>query len=279
MTTFFLRLMRAWGGRKRRLFPTSSTMANFGCGDTFHSAWDNFDFRSHHPGVSDVNLLKPLPFRAASFAMVYVSHVLEHLPREKVVDVLGEFQRILKPAGILRVVVPDLENLAREYLRQLDSVDRGEDGAKERHAWMILELVDQFVRRQSGGFMARWWKCRPLPARDYVLARTGQESRGWVENADRPGATVLSTREIFQTPGLIPRRERRFLRSGERHQWAYDRISLQALLTTAGFHEIRVCRAHESALPEFASFALDTTPEGQIRKPDSLFMEARKRKA
>lgn len=263
----------------RQPLPVFSKWANFGCGNTSHSAWDNFDFRSRYAGVRQVNLLKPLPLADESYEVVYCSHVLEHLPRDNVGVVLREFQRILRPGGIFRVVVPDLENLAREYLRQLDSVDRGEDGAKERHAWMILELVDQFVRRQSGGFMARWWKCRPLPARDYVLARTGQESRGWVENADRPGATVLSTREIFQTPGLIPRRERRFLRSGERHQWAYDRISLQALLTTAGFHEIRVCRAHESALPEFASFALDTTPEGQIRKPDSLFMEARKRKA
>jgi hypothetical protein len=54
----------------------------------------------------------------------------------------------------------------------------------------------------------------------------------------------------------------------------YDRYSLAQLLKEVGFHSPRVCAAAESAIPNFARFQLDTEPDGSVRKPDSLFMEA-----
>ena len=68
----------------------------------------------------------------------------------------------------------------------------------------------------------------------------------------------------------------RFRLSGEVHQWMYDRVSLGRLLTSAGFSEVRVCQAQDSAIADFASYQLDTDEAGAVRKPDSLFMEARK---
>jgi len=64
--------------------------------------------------------------------------------------------------------------------------------------------------------------------------------------------------------------------SGEMHQWIYDRYSLSKLPQEAGFTDIKVCRANESAIPNFNSYLLDIEPDGKVRKPDSLFMEARK---
>jgi hypothetical protein len=60
------------------------------------------------------------------------------------------------------------------------------------------------------------------------------------------------------------------------HQWMYDRLSLGRILATAGFGEVRVCSATDSAITDFTSYALDTDEAGAVRKPDSLFMEARK---
>jgi hypothetical protein len=48
-------------------------------------------------------------------------------------------------------------------------------------------------------------------------------------------------------------------------------------LEKAGFHEIRVCAANESQIPDFARYGLDLDMDGSVRKPDSLFVEARKR--
>jgi hypothetical protein len=75
----------------------------------------------------------------------------------------------------------------------------------------------------------------------------------------------LDTRQISQ-----------FRLSGEVHQWMYDRYSLGVLLRDAGFQNIQVCRADESDIPNFGSYLLDIEADGSVRKPDSLFMEARK---
>lgn len=48
------------------------------------------------------------------------------------------------------------------------------------------------------------------------------------------------------------------------------------LLESAGFHEIKVCAASESQIPDFGRYRLDLSADGSVRKPDSLFMEARK---
>jgi len=91
------------------------------------------------------NLAKGIPFAEQSFDVVYHSHLLEHLPREAAPDFLRECRRVLKPGGILRVVVPDLEELARTYI---DVVNRLPDRATmPEHAAAVVEMFDQMVVR------------------------------------------------------------------------------------------------------------------------------------
>ena len=56
----------------------------------------------------------------------------------------------------------------------------------------------------------------------------------------------------------------------------YDRFSLRRLLTETGFIEAAVTAASESRIAGFAAYGLDVEPSGRVRKPDSLFVEARK---
>ncbi|MDH3319500.1 MAG: methyltransferase, partial [Betaproteobacteria bacterium] len=66
-----------------------------------------------------------------------------------------------------------------------------------------------------------------------------------------------------------------FRRSGEVHRWMYDRYSLGRAVQRAGFVGARACGAGESAIPGFAGYALEIRA-GRERKPDSLYLEARK---
>jgi hypothetical protein len=66
-----------------------------------------------------------------------------------------------------------------------------------------------------------------------------------------------------------------FRKSGEIHYWMYDRFSLRRMLQQTGFVDVCVCGAGESRIPDFNSYNLDVV-EGQVRKPDSLFMEGTK---
>lgn len=70
--------------------------------------WDSTIF------IHDVR--KPLPFPDGSAAAVYASHVLEHLYFEEGSQLVQESLRVLASGGVLRVVVPDLHAIAREYL-------------------------------------------------------------------------------------------------------------------------------------------------------------------
>ena len=55
----------------------------------------------------------PWPLSSGCYDLAYSSHCLEHLHVGKVVPALMEFKRILKPAGMLELHVPDLARLVK----------------------------------------------------------------------------------------------------------------------------------------------------------------------
>lgn len=50
-----------------------------------------------------------LPFADESASHIYLGHVLEHLPFNKVPDVLAEAARVLRPGGSVAIVGPDIQ--------------------------------------------------------------------------------------------------------------------------------------------------------------------------
>lgn len=241
-------------------------LLNLGCGNHFHSDWVNVDFCERPPHVLGHDLRQPLPLPAESCTVVYHSHVLEHFSREMAPAFLHECFRVLSPGGTLRVVVPDLETIVRLYLRYLEGALSGETGAAERYEWVMLELLDQLVREESGGGMLRYWEQNPMPAEDFVIQRLGWEVTRMIEQ--------LRRHPIKPRRAPSRRQVSAFRDSGELHKWMYDRLSLAALLRRAGFKEPVVTTAADSRIPGFARYCLDTNPDGTVRKPDSLFMEA-----
>jgi SAM-dependent methyltransferase len=91
------------------------------------------------------DLSKGIPFADETFDGVYHCHLLEHIDRETAPHFLEECYRVLKGGGVLRIVVPDLERLARQYL---DVVDRLPDrGTMAEHVHAVEEMIDQMVER------------------------------------------------------------------------------------------------------------------------------------
>jgi predicted SAM-dependent methyltransferase len=64
--------------------------------------------------VRDVR--RGLPFDSDSVSAVYASHLIEHVEREEASSLVSECHRVLRPGGVLRLVTPDLQQLARNYL-------------------------------------------------------------------------------------------------------------------------------------------------------------------
>lgn len=250
-------------------------LLNLGCGNRHHPSWINLDFKSDSPDVTAHDLTKGIPYDSQFFDVVYHSNILERFIKEYAPVFLNDCYRVLKPDGIIRVVVPDLENIARLYLILLEKSLKGDAEAQKRYEWIMLELFDQMVRNHSGGAMLEYWQQNPMPAEDFVIERLGSEVKDAIAKIrSNPNSRNQSGRQ--PSTALDPQRIGQFRLSGEIHQWMYDRYSLGKLLQEAGFVDIKVCRADESRIPDFNSYLLDIEADGSVRKPDSLFMEARK---
>jgi len=264
---------------------------NVGCGAKFHRAWTNIDMVTNDRAVQAVNLILGIPFEDGRFDVVYHSQVLEHVPKDKAPAFLADCLRVLKPGGILRVVVPDLEDITREYLRLLrQNIEQPSARSEADYDWMLLELYDQVVRNQSGGAMAEYLRQPAMLNREYVVGRIGRVARDLIDPLPQPTARSLMQRLSGVTPAKLADwlrrqwRKRRgsealqvgtFRLGGEVHLWMYDRFSLARSLRQVGFVEVRQVDPHTSGVPDWARYELDVRA-GTVVDPTSQFMEARR---
>ncbi len=254
---------------------------NVGAGGSHSPEWENIDLYSgDHVRRHDIR--KPFPYRDGTFEVVYASHVLEHLTPADAAALLREAHRVLGPGGIVRIAVPDLERLAREYLAQLEAAAGGDEAALRRYRWIQVELLDQMVRTRPGGAMGELLAADDLD-REYVESRVGAELVDEVRTHDSApaGGRVAALRSIPPReigPRVAGELKRRFLppqATGEAHKWMYDRLSLRLALEAGGFGDFAVRAFDESAIPDWDRYALDAEPGGaRPRKPDSIYVEA-----
>lgn len=150
-------------------------MINLGSNTRVASGWNNVDFSwiiriGRHPNLCSalhqIGLLSPeryeriqrldpetvvwdlrkgVPFPDQTFDVVYHCHALEHIDRERAPSFLTECLRVLKPGGLTRVVVPDLETLARRYVAILDSLPSR--ATMENHTSAVEGMIDQMIVR------------------------------------------------------------------------------------------------------------------------------------
>ena len=270
---------------------------NIGCGSRFHPEWTNIDANPNSPNVQAHDCHKGLPFPDHSFDVVYHSHVLEHFAKTEAARFVQECFRVLKPGGIIRVAVPDLESLARLYLCAIDKAAAGDTQWQHNYDWLMLELYDQTVRNRSGGGLIDYVKQDPLPNEAFIFERAGGEIRRMLQAMRRPtrptqthlslveeitrrilairqAALMRCLQKLLGPEGSEALKIGQFRLTGEIHQWMYDRYSLARLLGQVGFQNPRQRGPAESVIPDWTSYHLDTEPDGSTYKADSIYMEA-----
>ena len=96
------------------------------------------------------DLRKGIPFDAGSVDAVYHSHFLEHLDPPIARLFLQEVWRVLKPGGIQRIVVPDMERLCASYLNHLQAC-LTDSSQIPQHDGYVAAIIEQAVRREGVG--------------------------------------------------------------------------------------------------------------------------------
>jgi predicted SAM-dependent methyltransferase len=95
--------------------PGGERYVHLGCGPINHPAFINVD-AIPLPHVHYVGGISRLPmFRDETVDLLYASHCLEHLSYRDTQEILAEWCRVLKPGGVLRISVPDLDRLIEIY--------------------------------------------------------------------------------------------------------------------------------------------------------------------
>jgi len=119
--------------RARRLVENSPVpRVHLGCAYTILPGWVNVDLFGRVPADVSLDVTRPLPFRNASIDAIFTEHMVEHLTYEEAFRLARECARVLRPGGVLRVVVPDFARYARSYFGDDDTIDRMQAGRLTR---------------------------------------------------------------------------------------------------------------------------------------------------
>lgn len=76
--------------------------------------WVNCDL--YNPAAEVKCDVRKLPFEDGEADEIYSSHLIEHFDFREAFDVLKEWQRVLKPEGILIIETPDFEASCKKFL-------------------------------------------------------------------------------------------------------------------------------------------------------------------
>jgi SAM-dependent methyltransferase len=141
--------------------------------------------------VHDVR--KPLPFPDGSLSAVYASHLLEHLHFDEGQRLLAECRRVLAPGGVLRLVVPDLRTIVREYLHGIPGAASGgvETNAADRLNRRLL-LRPPSVPKRS--FFYRWYSANEFHAHKWMY-----DAESLVDHMCRAGFDEVQERPVHDS--------------------------------------------------------------------------------
>ena len=161
------------------------------------------------------DIVKGIRIPKSSCQLVFASHVLEHLSEQDFYRALHNMYSSLRPGGYVRIIVPDLETYAKEYIQRLASSDIN----------VSAKANSYFMTKANVGVQR---------VRNPLLERV---------------------REAF---------------ANSRHQWMWDRPSLEKALLQIGFHDVRFRNYGEWADERFREV------EDKERHLESICAEAQK---
>lgn len=100
--------------------------------------------------VHDVR--KRLPFDSESIDFIYSSHLIEHLRKDEAEKLLTECFRVLKRGGLIRLSTPDLELIARNYIKEVENIRTTKVKNDYFPSEMFLETLGMTVEKNETGF-------------------------------------------------------------------------------------------------------------------------------
>lgn len=136
---------------------------NIGCGEYYAQGWTNVDRTKipEGPQPDVIAFAHDLPFRKSAATHIYAGHVLEHIELADVPATLDEFKRVLRKAGQLMVVGPDLDRALQSFPDAVEDIRHG--GSRwegDTHYWESTEAKTVQLLQDGG------WNTEIIPIED-----------------------------------------------------------------------------------------------------------------
>lgn len=166
---------------------------HLGCGKRFipgfvHIDAVPFDHVDHVSTINDLSFITD-----ESVELIYACHVLEHFQRNKVIDVLKEWRRVLIKGGILRLAVPDFESLAELYVKNKNlSEIIGPIFGRQDYLYNIHYNVFDFKTLKSNLMLAGFEYVERYDWRNTEHAHIDDYSQSYVPHMDKQFGTLIS---------------------------------------------------------------------------------------
>jgi SAM-dependent methyltransferase len=115
---------------------------NWGSGMYAEPGWINSDLKDG-PGIDiSCDIVQGLPLETGSVDYAVSIHALPEIAYPDLVPVLGELRRVLKPGGVLRLALPDLEKGVQAYQRgDRDYFLIPDEDARSLGAKLVVQLI------------------------------------------------------------------------------------------------------------------------------------------
>ncbi len=152
-------------------------------------------------GVVSFDARKPFALEDGSVEFIYCSHLLEHLESWEARFFLKECNRIIEPAGTMRIAVPDLDLIIEKYLARdeeffTDPVIAGHSEEEIERYYRnssYLTLTDlflgtfyssEFFRKMTPGYHRYAYNLEVLNSRALEAGFDGATRMAWAESSD-----------------------------------------------------------------------------------------------
>jgi predicted SAM-dependent methyltransferase len=151
-------------------------LVNIGAGESGKEGWINLDGFSG-PNINYVyDVRKRLPFKNDCVKGIFAEHFFEHIDyTEEAPMFLRECYRVLRPGGVLRIIVPDAEKYMMAYAtggwQEFERIRPLEDQRDYHYGWTYntrMELVNQVFRQGQQHKFAY-----DFETMDFLLKRNG----------------------------------------------------------------------------------------------------------
>ena len=262
-------------------------------GGVFLRQWNNVIFAtSQGPSLENTRYVdlstSDLGLADNTFDAVYAYHVFEHLTTAEANHCARQLFLALRPGGVCRVSVPDLEAACRRYLEALDVAAQHTTAQNlVRYKWSVMEIFEQMVRDRSGGLMADAVKRGEYDA-DQLQLIFGDSLRPLIQSARESVPSELPRGNSRRLLRKLMRDLKGWLRgiAGQPHvdhghprstkeavRWMYDRLSLNLLLESAGFEHIRQTDHRSSRIRSWTAYDFDRSKYGDYPVDPSVYVE------